>query len=38
MAPLKKEKSAPPEQVMVSLFEGRERLEQMALLARLQAR
>ena len=33
---MKEEKSIPPEQVMASLFEGRERLDQMALLARLE--
>lgn len=33
---MKDEKHVPPEQVMASLFEGRERLEQMALLARLE--
>lgn len=33
---MKEEKSVPPEQVMASLFEGRERLDQMALLARLE--
>jgi uncharacterized protein len=34
--PMKEEKNIPPEQVMASLFEGRERLDQMALLARLE--
>ena len=33
---MKEEKNIPPEQVMASLFEGRERLDQMALLARLE--
>lgn len=33
---MKEEKSIPPEQVMAALFEGRERLDQMALLARLE--
>ena len=33
---MKEEKGVPPEQVMASLFEGRERLDQMALLARLE--
>ena len=33
---MKEEKSTPPEQVMASLFEGRTRLDQMALLARLE--
>jgi hypothetical protein len=33
---MKEEKNSPPEQVMASLFEGRERLDQMALLARLE--
>ena len=33
---MKEEKSVPPERVMASLFEGRERMDQMALLARLE--
>jgi len=33
---MKEGKGAPPEQVMASLFAGRERLDQMALLARLE--
>ena len=33
---MKEEKSTPPEQVMASLFDGRARLDQMALLARLE--
>ena len=33
---MKDERSVAPEQVMASLFEGRERLDQMALLARLE--
>jgi hypothetical protein len=33
---MKDKESVPPEQVMASLFEGRDRLEQMALLARLE--
>jgi uncharacterized protein len=33
---MNKQESIPPEQVMASLFEGRPRLEQMALLARLE--
>jgi uncharacterized protein len=33
---MKEEKGVPPEQVMASLFDGRERLDQMALLARLE--
>jgi hypothetical protein len=33
---VKEEKNIPPEQVMASLFEGRQRLDQMALLARLE--
>ena len=33
---MKDQKSIPPEQVMASLFEGRPRIEQMALLARLE--
>src|ERR1700738_185100 len=36
MQTMKEEKSTPPEQVMASLFEGRTRLDQMALLARLE--
>jgi hypothetical protein len=36
MLTMKEEKSTPPEQVMASLFEGRARLDQMALLARLE--
>jgi hypothetical protein len=33
---MKEERAVAPEQVMASLFEGRERLDQMALLARLE--
>jgi hypothetical protein len=33
---MKAAKNIPPEQVMASLFEGRERVDQMALLARLE--